>query len=468
MEQNNHSIFWIEIIDHDNQVSIKFDKSMLLNFLRHKGFFKKYLGRERIYINEVNNIISEVSTEKIQDFVVNYIRNIPPELLNKVKPKQIEKALIENVNYLFGNSTFSLLHEFNRELLRDTKTSAFFAFKNGIVEVSKENIILRDYSSYSSCIWGNQIINHHFNLDGSRCDFGKFISNISNKNKERFAALISSIGYLLHSYKNPSLTKAIVYCDEDSSSDLEGRTGKSLVIKSIGKLRNCLTLDGKNSKINESFSFQQVDLSTQIINFNDVNKNFNFESLFSIITEGLKVEKKYRDSFFIDFNDSPKIVITTNHTILGKGGSFQDRIFEIEFSSHYNKDYKPIDDFGRQFFYEWDKEEWNRFYSFMMYCTMFYLMYGLKYYAHINLPKRKLIQEFGDSFYKFLESIQVDKEYDKKELYKDFREFAGGNVTYEQRTFTTMIREFAKSKGMDVVEWKSNSKSYIKMIQKNS
>ncbi len=40
-----------------------------------------------------------------------------------------------------------------------------------------------------------------------------------------------------------------------------------------------------------------------------------FESLFSKITDGLTVEKKNKDELFIDYENSPKFLITTNYNI---------------------------------------------------------------------------------------------------------------------------------------------------------
>ncbi|MCL5030096.1 MAG: hypothetical protein M1480_13870 [Bacteroidetes bacterium] len=466
MKVNVQSIFWKEMDGENGAVTIKFDKTKLIEFLHQNGFYKKYLGKERIYIKETGNIIDEVSAEQIQDFVVNLIRKVPQELLKKTSSKQIETALVENFNILFSKNPFSLLHEFNKEPLRDTKYSAFFTFRNVIVEVTKDKILYHPYDKFNACIWKKQIINHDFELINSNGDFQKFILNICGGKNERFFALVSSIGYLLHTYKDPSITKAVIYCDEDSSSDLEGRTGKSLVVNAVGKLRNCLMLDGKNSKVNESFSFQQVELSTQIINFNDVSKTFNFESLFSILTEGIKVEKKYRDSFYINYENAPKIVITTNHTIIGKGGSFEDRMFEVEFSPYYSKDHKPINDFGRLFFMEWNKDEWDKFYSFMIVCVKFYLKNGLKSYPHINLPIRKLTQEIGEPLMRFFESLELNTEYDKKELYEQYIQECDGVILFGQRTFTNCIKDYAKSNKLEVVERFSNGKSLIKLIRK--
>jgi hypothetical protein len=75
---------------------------------------------------------------------------------------------------------------------------------------------------------------------------------------------------------------------------------------------------------------------------------------------------------------------------------------------------------------------------------MYYLKNGLKSYLHINLQNRKLVQEYGEYFIKFVDSLELNKEYDKKELFQHFCEENFGIITFEQRTFTTMIRDYAK------------------------
>jgi len=41
--------------------------------------------------------------------------------------------------------------------------------------------------------------------------------------------------------------------------------------------------------------------------------------LFSVVTEGLTLEKKNKDAIKIPFSKSPKIAITTNYAIKGSG-----------------------------------------------------------------------------------------------------------------------------------------------------
>ena len=52
----------------------------------------------------------------------------------------------------------------------------------------------------------------------------------------------------------------------------------------------------------KSFAYQLVSADTQILCFDDVKKYFDFERLFSVVTEGLTLEKKNNFSFILSKN----------------------------------------------------------------------------------------------------------------------------------------------------------------------
>ena len=84
---------------------------------------------------------------------------------------------------------------------------------------------------------------------------------------------------------------------------------------------------------------------------------------FPLITGKLKVNPKGEGAqpFTLEQEDTPKLYLTTNHAISGEGASFKDRQSFMAFSDFYNEDHKPVDDFGVNFFSEWDNEQWNLF-----------------------------------------------------------------------------------------------------------
>lgn len=110
--------------------------------------------------------------------------------------------------------------------------------------------------------------------------------------------------------------------DEVITENPEGGTGKGIFVNAIGKMKNLVVLDGKSFSFEKSFTYQLVSSDTQILTFDDVRKHFDFERLFSIVTEGITIEKKNKDAIKVPFENSPKVIITTNYAIKGQGKFF--------------------------------------------------------------------------------------------------------------------------------------------------
>jgi len=154
------------------------------------------------------------------------------------------------------------------------------------------------------------------------------------------------------------------------------------------------------------------------------------------------------------------MIVSTNYTIKGQGPSYTDRLFEIEFSDYYNEKHKPVDDFGKLFFDEWDENEWNRFDNFMLECVELYLKEGLVGYKQINLNRRKLLDQTKPEFVEYAErSISVNKEYDKKIIYEDFKLVYTDFYSVWQRTFTGWTQTYADYCGYEYKTRESSGRS---------
>jgi len=175
--------------------------------------------------------------------------------------------------------------------------------------------------------------------------------------------MISIVGYLLHRHKFKTLAKAIILCDEDKSDNAEGGTGKSILVQALSYLVKVVTEDGKHF-ITSSFAYSQLDHDTAIFHIDDAAQKFDFEKIFPAITGDLIVERKYQNKFVIPYEETPKILITTNYVIVGRGNSFDRRKIEVEFSPHYNRFWTPNMEFESDIF-DWDKTQWNCFDNFI-------------------------------------------------------------------------------------------------------
>ncbi|MHB8853677.1 MAG: bifunctional DNA primase/polymerase [Ignavibacteriaceae bacterium] len=432
-------------------------RNQLIGFLENRGFAKMFLGTDYIFVRITHNIVKEVTPVLIKDFILDYINANLEEHIKKL----LIESLIANARSFFCTDSLEFLKTADVNFIEDTKDKAMFFFNNCLIEVMKDSVEIKNYNQLNGYIWEEQLNKRDFSSSSSISDFETCINNICLNNGQRIISLKTAIGYLLHAYKDPSCAKAIIFIDEKLSDSAFGRSGKGLISKGISQVKNMLRFDGKNFKFDKSFPFQSVNPDTQIIFFDDVAKKFGFEKLFSIITEGLTIEKKNKNEYSIPFEKAPKLLITTNHSITGSDDSSKDRQFVIEFSDFYNANHKPKDDFGNLFFSDWNKDQWSAFDNFMIDCCRLYLNKGLTEYRYINLDRKKLIDETSPEFEEFIKEIPLDVEHNKKELFERFKKEYEDFGQIKQNTLTKWTKVYAQLYELRIEERKSGVDRFI-------
>jgi hypothetical protein len=143
------------------------------------------------------------------------------------------------------------------------------------------------------------------------------------------------------------------------------------------------------------------------------------------------------------------------------GSSYRDRLFEIEFSDFYNEQHRPVDDFGRRFFDEWDETEWNKFYNFMFNCVLVYLQEGLVIPKNKNLEERKLIDTTSREFVEFMDDQEEIAGDNKKILFNNFQSKYPDYLEMRQNTFSKYIKYYCNLKRYQLTETRSNGHTYI-------
>lgn len=352
------------------------------------------------------------------------------------------------------------------DISKDTKNYAIIYYKNKAVKITNDDFQLIDYDSINGYVWKKQVIDREITLtpesDGI---FKTFVWKVSGENPDKYYTLKSVIGYLLHSFKNESKNRSIIFNDELIADTPNGGSGKGLFHTAISKLKKLSTIDGKAFDNSKSFLYQTVDLDSQVLLFDDVKKGFVFEDLFSLITEGITIEKKGKDAIKIPFKDSPKISITTNYTIKGDGDSFYRRVFEVEMSSYFNKNHSPEDEFGHLLFTDWNNDEWGRFDNFMLRCIQYYLTNGLVKSETVNLGLRKLINETSKDFVDFMDNQKfVGERFYKSELkdaftndYEDYRQHKWLTLTL----FNKWLIKYCDYKGFKIEKGRTNGSRFV-------
>ena len=361
-------------------------------FLEDNGYYKYSPEgtKSYVFVKVKNNLIDDTSEEEIKDFVLGYVRD-NAEI-------NIYNFFAEKTKY-FKEEFLNLLDPVDVYFVSDTKDTAYLYYRNCAVCVKRDSIETMDYMDLGGYVWKKQVIQRDFKVQPvADCDYKQFVFNVSGGDDARARTLESTIGYMLHGYKNLGYCPAVIVNDEVITQNPEGGTGKGIFVSAIGKMKNLVILDGKAFSFEKSFPYQLLSTDTQVLTFDDVRKKFDFERLFSIVTEGITVEKKNRDAIKIPFENAPKVIITTNYAIKGKGNSFERRKWEVEFSAYYSKEFTPEHEFGRLLFSDWDEEEWLLFDNYMISCLQVYLNEGFIKSKFTNLEIRRLIAETVEEF----------------------------------------------------------------------
>jgi hypothetical protein len=388
-EENKQISFWSK----SDKGLIKINHILFKQFLEDNGFYKfsPEGSKNYVFVKVTNNLIDHTDEKQIKDFILSH--------LIELDDISIYNYFADNVRF-FREEFLTMLSTIEIYFIEDSKDTSYLYYKNCAVKITKDNIEIIDYLDLGGYVWKNHVIDRNFTICGYSdvCSYNQFIKNICNRNDQRVLSMKSTIGFLMHGHKNLSFCPAVILNDEVISDSPEGGTGKGIFMNALGHMKKVVTIDGKSFAFERSFAYQLVSADTQILVFDDVKKYFDFERLFSVVTEGLTLEKKNKDAIKIPFSKSPKIAITTNYAIKGAGNSFARRKWELEFFQHYHKDYTPLDEFGKLMFGDWDDDEWCEFDNYMIECLQIYLTKGLIKSKFVNLPIRQLSAETTHDF----------------------------------------------------------------------
>ena len=430
---------------------------LYLESLNYRKFYPSEKTKTFIFVKKENKFIDIITEFQIKDEILN----------NLILNNQLDAfdTAADNLT-LFSSKYLSMVDTADIKMDKDSSDFAMIYYSNLALKITKDSINKIDYESMDSFVWKSQVINREYvDVDHHESQFRSFIWFASGQNREKYNTMKSVIGYLLHSHKTASNNKAIIFNDETISDTPNGGSGKGIIINGIGHMKKTSTIDGKTFDFNKSFAFQTVNTDTQVLAFDDVRKNFDFERLFSVITEGITIEYKGKDAIKIPVQDSPKIIISTNYTIKSDGGSFQRRIFEIEMSDYFGVHHTPLDQFGNLLYDEWTIDEWNRFDKFMINCLQYYLLNGLVKSKTNNLALRKFINETSQEFYEFAitdNCIKADIRIGKNELLNEFyAEYPDAKKFVTNRTFLKWIKKYSDYNKLNYSEGNSNGQRWF-------
>lgn len=493
-------IFSIEKDSKDNdKVALNYTETY--RFLSASGFYRLRNSDEAAsgydFIRIDDGIVDRCAPYELRDFILQYIMtNIKSPLVHEYFNSKLDVLLPDKKLERLEMRTDNFNH-FEPDVQRTY-------YNNGQVEITSHSITP---GQPISDVWRSRIIPRNFRRveiiksitkvgdnfywelteDGKKCEFLQYIINTSNnyftsenqrettedENLEwmhHIVNKITSIGFLLTDWKYPSDRQAVVVQDHRISEvgQAWGGAGKSVLGNAISKVINQFFINGQDFNPNDEFILSGVTKATRNIFIDDVKTNFEFKNIFNWITGQMPVNPKGKDRFTLPAEDSPKILLTTNHAIKGADeGSVKRRIAYVEFSSWYNQDHAIIDDFHHMFFDDWDEYQWTLFDNFMAECVMYYLRsFEQIWYREgrgavpppmKNIEKRTLRQYMSEVLLQWAEEYfdpsgdHLNQRIVRREMFISFLEYAGGpNGHGVTRTnFKKKIIAYCRYKGYD-------------------
>lgn len=513
-----HNFYSIKI-QKNGDSTIEIDNLKLCNKLRELGFFRfDQPDGSFQYVHISNNKIEIVNATQIKDAFENYVRwlgdydrpvvdNSGEVVYTKVTSYRILEKMYKNMQYYFSDNLLDRLRPIDKlgrkkpiKLLCDDKNTKYLFFKNCIVrvsrkptkddgydmpevsidtvdyefinmEVDKQNNSARD-RGYS--IWESSIIDRNFSYTDTEGDFEIFCDRICMNKEDRKLSLMSILGYLMHDHYECDL-RAAIFTDvnKEDTANAAGRTGKGLLAKALSYTLNrdpkkdckMITVPGKGFDATNPKRYSNGDLSTQLIHIEDLNKRFTLETLYGDITDSAVFQKHYQNPTF----RKVKMMLSMNQAIRLGGSSDRGRVVVFELANFFSDKIRPGAYFGalhgmhgkeRRFFEsDWNADDWNQFYSFMVRCCKVYLCSGIIEPENINFTERAAKESVGEDLWVYLErcfgEIHTGNRaaFEKGTLYFEFnRKYP--NQIGTQRRFTELCSEYLRSKNMRSAVWR--------------
>jgi primase C-terminal domain protein len=394
------AVYYLDIFDrkvikrgNETETELELNLSSMMRVLTENGFRRNKAGDS--FFRLEGKLVHQSSDGEIQTFLYDWLKTYFPADVDVFARCKWEPTRLK------------MLDPIPDERHTDSEDECFFYFRNTVIKVTANGIekvpylpesrlVETKYHHPDDCssfclrtamvkekipgldgfINARQMIDHNIKLSDEEGDFARFVALICNEEEDRIKALKSALGYLMHRHKNPSQVKAIVLTDE-SLTDENGGTGKGLLFQALGQMRFCQSADMKTRERNRFF-FSTVQRGCSIFHMDDVQKDFDFNYLFNALAGDMEVEGKGENRKVIPFAEAPKIYMSTNFAFKDmQKDSHKRRMAIYELHRKFNAHYQPKDEFKRNFFYDWDRAEWNRFYNFMLECSLTYMREGL-------------------------------------------------------------------------------------------
>lgn len=295
---------------------------------------------------------------------------------------------------------------------------------------------------------------------------GEDLTNIEQDEHDlHFISKVCALGFSLYRYKERGMPY-FLYAMETEFGILgsnRGGTGKSFFFSMIEQVRNAVTINGRRRDLmDDKHIFSQVvkDI-TDFVYYDDIGEFVDLHIFLSAISGKMEIRPLFIDTYMLDYEDSPKLGGSSNHSVRNIDPSIRRRLWFLGFSDYYHHEDKVTNipersirtEFGKNLLQDFNKVEWNKFHNLMAWCMHFYLKFNEKINPPIEQINQRNIQGLlGDEFIDWADSYfnveKLNTNVDKSEAYEDFLERIPDRARkyYKRSKFKEKLKIYAEYK----------------------
>lgn len=414
------------------------NEKIVYDYLISKGFCQiQWWGwgsKQVALVRIVNNICEQVEPKELRTSLSFYVYNLPKRITDEFTKDDLQIALgrifknliiEEKIDLYMPPKEVEFVHSINR---RNTNKTINFYFQNCWVEITKDSITKKDYKDLVGVIWRLSLIKS--DCINIACETE--VNSSDRSYLRRFFEYqctdpITDIGDLdLHERLHWTMAYSMDQKREknvnyipfvtEANTDINARnggTGKGILMQIIDFYRNTLTV---NWDKDNRFMLSELKPWTDVIAIQEIPQNFDFDyQLFAAATDGLKVERKFKNQISISSDETPKIICNSNYPVNTVGGSSSERrLLELEVKTYFSNIKTPKKVLGTMLLDNeggWSQEDWDLAHSTIFFMVQKYLNTPEPPIHNGNIAKkRRTLYNTMEGFPEWAESYFIEED----------------------------------------------------------
>jgi len=283
-----------------------------------------------------------------------------------------------------------------------------------------------------------------------------------------FINLMFVLGYHCAQYKDPG-KPWLTFLQDSRIGEIgtaSGRSGKSVLSKAPTYVRASFYKGGRmlNDKNQYQFFYDGLTEFHDYIEIDDLHEFADFGFFYTQVTGKREVNPKNYTAFVLDYEDSGKMLISSNYQLQNVDSSTIGRLLNAQVSDYYHEktkynDYKetrsPLTKYGRRMYDDFTDEEWVKFYNFIAYCIQLQMRFHKIQPPMGNIEKQQLrramAQGLGkdEEFFRWANDYFINKPagYNSEFSVEDYGYF--NTLIFKEKPFDAFLEKLTQKQRHD-------------------